>query len=227
MFFTKKFFRPRLFKKQLGGVILVLVLLAIFARFARPTMADDTIGGVVLDSLTGEPIDSVRVTAVSPACSTFTNADGRFVLLIPLPVSVSGFNVFQNKKKDFFLDIHNFRNFRIKNMQGRDVSSAEFANGIFFAVFKGETLKILNVFGDLRRFYLSRPEFGPGQLSFSKAAASSYFLIFFKEGYEEKEAEALAGSDLKIELLPMGAIGNINITVNPVGELDVTTHIIE
>jgi len=221
MFFTKKFFRPRLFKKQLGGVILVLVLLAIFARFARPTMADDTIGGVVLDSLTGEPIDSVRVTAVSPACSTFTNADGRFVLLIPLPVSVSGFNVFQNKKKDFFLDIHNFR---IKNMQGRDVSSAEFANGIFFAVFKGETLKILNVFGDLRRFYLSRPEFGPG---LAKAAASSYLLIFFKEGYEEKEAEALAGSDLKIELLPMGAIGNINITVNPVGELDVTTHIIE
>jgi uncharacterized repeat protein (TIGR02543 family) len=84
-----------------------LFLVCSLVMLAMARISADTISGSVTDSISGIALDSVKITTATPSCTTFTDTNGNFKLIIPFAVgvrpSISGQTMIKIEEKFYSL----------------------------------------------------------------------------------------------------------------------------
>jgi hypothetical protein len=209
-------------EKKKGGTMkkFVLLLLTICLSFLMPMLAysANTVSGVVVDSVSGKALEGVKVALVSLPCSTVTNNAGIFTLTIPTPTSV--FHPAKIPKKVLTQEdkmTMDLRGCVVKTLSSglRILKSSD-----------GGVAKVIKLNSDKQSDYsiVNRKSID-NQVLFKSAGMAVYNLSAKKDGYNPSSKSVLAGQSAEIKLVPKGATGDFNLTVDGLGTLTITTEI--
>ncbi len=182
-----------------------------------PALAAEVISGKVKDSVTNEPLPEVKV--VISACTTFTDSDGSFSLLLP-SVSVMERSRYETVR----LNVDGFQKgaFDIINIDGRKVSSFEgLSSGVHIFVVDGVASKTIGG-GSFRQ--AKEALIDKGCEKALKKTAMLALAYFEKPGYEILERPLSSGVN-EVRLMKSTSDVKINIDVDTLGVTQINIEI--
>jgi hypothetical protein len=207
-------------------IFLVLMLVAPFVAQAAVV-----ISGTVQDSLSAKMIAGVTVKIAAPVCSTLTDTAGKFSLTIITT------EIVRAEPKIYWNDMgFNFSGYS-GNVQAElvDLSGKSFpslptdvrkvtASGMYFLrVFSGgqtDAYKIMNLSNGPAAMRMTADK----NPALAKSAATNYLLTFSKVKYQTASRTVPGGTTNLNELLsPLGATGNLGISITPADSISITT----
>lgn len=170
---------------------------------AMPVTFADTISGRAVDSVTHAPLNGVRVCRLSPACSTLSNQDGEFVLIVP------GTGTFQPKILPVVAKASSES--IIFSLNGRVVPKFSSA-GSYIIASGTRARKVLSISESDR---LNLPIFQPtvSKSGLVKKAASEESYIFSAVGYKTKTVKVKKDGDIGEIFLSPEEVVDDSVTV--------------
>jgi hypothetical protein len=196
----------------------IMVILAVFSALMA-----ETVSGSVKDSISGAPLSLVKVKVSSPTCSTYTDSAGRFTLSIPLPVKV----VPHPDKIGPVVSLVRYEDMEVFDLKGsRIVRSSKCAAGASIMRHEGVNIKSMRI-GKIGEREMVAVSVNEGQVVsyLAKTAAAPYETVFEKEGYNPLIQTLSSGQSAEVSLVPKPSSANVNIGLDTLGTLTITTEI--
>jgi hypothetical protein len=205
---------------------LLVVLLALTAS----AMSAVTASGIVSDSATGAPLNTVKIKCTSPICSTSSALDGSFTVTIPTteiipfaakPVTMK---IFYDPARNYFYSQDAEKiSVEVRNAKGETVNGDKLSPGNYFASCRYGAFKFLNLAGKDQVFSFGAGNSSGTENGFAKTAAiTSVVATFTLNGYNPATATLSVGQNNLVKMSvvpPAGSTVNVNIGIAPVDTL--------
>jgi formylglycine-generating enzyme required for sulfatase activity len=191
----------------------------------------ESITGTVTDSVSGAPLLKVRVMAVAQACTTFTDASGKFTLnlgsgVIRIPQGARGqAELVWHSREGFFswagfsgtvsIQVKNLRGSLVARYASKGSSASRFSvgklpQGVYVAEVAAAGQRTMLKFFNIRNGGVGRyreaveSNVDPAG-SLAKIEAASYTLTFDKHDYKGAVSAAASQADLQVKMRPLPA----------------------
>jgi hypothetical protein len=211
-------------QKYFYNFLMICLALAIPAAPAVTFVAD-----TVSDSATGNWLNGVKV-AYSAACTTSTDVNGLFSIIIPgTEINFSApqktaMKIFYDPAKNYFYSGEEKINVEVFNGKGDLMTGDKLSPGNYFVTCRFGSFKFLNIAGQ-RQLFVFGTGTGSGTTNgLEKSLASNAVLTFSKSGYNSKSLtlnfSPATNPRVKLSAIaPAGSSANLNIGITPLDTL--------